>query len=596
MMYAGKQSSGRGRQNDGTQKAKNVKYVLKKLWYYLTYYKSKLVLAIVLTVFANILSLVGPYLTGRAIDAMEGTVDFSQVFLYAILMVVFYLISAFLNYLLRVAMVRISQSVVYKMRKDLFEKLNKVKISFFDSQQTGDIISRMSYDIDNINTSLATDVINILQSVITLLISFVMMLLMSPILVLVFVVTMPISVTITRVLSKIVKKKYSIRNRKLGELNGFAEEMITGHRTIQSYVQEQNVLEKFDQINEAAAIASYKAGYYGTAVGPSINFVSNLSVALVGVFGGILYFKDLITIGKLTSFTLYSRRFSGPINQMSSVFADIQSALAAAERVFTVLEADEESIDALEVYKDIDIHGEVEVKHLDFGYVENKPVLKDVSFGAPQGKVVAIVGQTGAGKTTLVNLLMRFYEPGRNSIFIDQKDIYDIKRTDLRKSFSMVLQDTWVFHGTIHENIAYGNGNPSRLEVEEAAKKAHIHHFIIHLPQGYDTILTDDGLNISKGQKQLLVIARAMLSKTKMLILDEATSNVDTHTEVQIQNAMLKLMENKTSFVIAHRLSTIQNADLILVVDEGNVVEQGNHQTLLDKKGVYYALYNAQFA
>jgi len=592
-MYAGKQ--GRGK-NASTDRAKNVKYVLYRLWKYLTFYKAKLFLALFLAIVSNVLSLVGPFLTGTIVDAMTGTVDFPKVFLLAGLMVIFYLLAAFFSYLLRVAMVKISQSVVYKMRKDLFEKLNKVQISFFDTQQTGDIISRMSYDIDNINTSLATDVISILTSFITLIISFVMMLIMSPILVLIFIVTIPLSVLITRVLSKIVKKKYQLRNRKLGELNGFAEEMISGQRTIQSYVQEENVLTRFDKINVVAADASYKAGYFGSAVGPSVNFVSNLSVALVGVFGGILYFKGLMTIGKLTSFTLYSRRFSGPINQISSIFADIQSALAAAERVFTVLEAKEEDLDEPNVIKDLNIHGDVSVKNLSFQYVENQPILRNVSFDAPQGKVVAIVGETGAGKTTLVNLLMRFYEPGRNSIFIDKNDIYDISRVDLRKAFSMVLQDTWVFHGTIHENIAYGNDEPSRLEVEEAAKKAHIHNFIVHLPQGYDTLLTDEGLNISKGQKQLLVIARAMLSKTKMLILDEATSNVDTHTEVQIQNAMLKLMENKTSFVIAHRLSTIQNADLILVVENGNVVEKGTHESLLEQKGTYYNLFNSQFA
>ncbi|QWB95696.1 ABC transporter ATP-binding protein/permease [Mycoplasmatota bacterium] len=593
MMYAGKK--GRGR-NDGSDKATNVKFVILRLWRYLTYYKSKLILALFLTVLANVLSLVGPYLTGEAIDAMDGSVDFERVYLYAGLMVVFYLLYAIFNYLLRVSMVRIAQSVVYKMRKDLFEKLNKVEVSYFDTKQTGDIISRMSYDIDSINTSLATDAISILTSFITLIISFVMMLIMSPILVLVFALTIPLSVTITRVLSRIVKKRYRVRNQKLGEINGFAEEMITGQRTIQSYVQEQTVLEKFDKLNEETAEATYKAGYFGTIVGPSINFVSNLSVALVGVFGGILYYKNLITIGKLTSFTLYSRRFYGPINQLSSVFADIQSALAAAERVFGVLDAKEEDVDDLDVIENLEIKGDVEVKHLDFSYVENQPILKDVSFHAPKGQVIAIVGQTGAGKTTLVNLLMRFYESKRASIFIDGMDIYKIPRADLRKAFSMVLQDTWVFHGTIHENIAYGNGDVSRLEVEEAAKKAHIHQFIIHLPQGYDTLLTDEGLNISKGQKQLLVIARAMLSETKMLILDEATSNVDTHTEVQIQSAMLKLMQNKTSFVIAHRLSTIQNAQLILVVEEGNIVEQGTHDSLLEQKGVYYELYRSQFA
>ncbi|MDO9629417.1 MAG: ABC transporter ATP-binding protein [Acholeplasmataceae bacterium] len=592
MMYAGKQGKGR---NDGSEKARNTKYVLKRLWSYLYFYKMKLVIAIFLTIVANVLSLVGPYLTGRTISAMEGGVDFKSVFFFAGLMIFFYLLSSLLSYLLAVAMTKISQSVVYKMRKDLFEKLNKVSISYFDKNQTGDIISKMSYDIDTINTSLANDVISIFTSIITVTISFVMMLIMSPILVLVFVFTIPISVIITRVLSKIVKKKYRIRNQKLGEMNGFAEEMITGQRTIQSYVQEDSVLVKFDEINEAAATASYEAGYYSTAVGPSVNFVSNLSVALVGVFGGILYFFGSIDIGKLASFTLYSRRFSGPINQMSNIIADIQSALAASERVFNVLDQPDEPKDIENALDYQNVNGNVEFKDVSFSYVENTPVLSKVSFKAPKGSVIAIVGPTGGGKTTLVNLLMRFYDVQEGDILIDDKPTRDLTRKSLRSAFSMVLQDTWIFHGTVFENIAYGNKDVSRIEVEEAAKKARIHSFIAHLPNGYDTILTDEGLNISKGQKQLLVIARAILSKTKMLILDEATSNVDTHTEVQIQKAMFALMENKTTFVIAHRLSTIQNADLILVINEGNIIEQGTHNELLEQKGFYNELYQSQF-
>ena len=593
MMYAGKQ--GRGR-NDGSDRAKNKRYVIKRLWDYLYFYKRKLILAIFLTIVSNVLSLVGPFLTGRTVSAMENGVDFERVFFFAGLMIMFYLLSSFLNYLLSIAMVKISQSVVYKMRKDLFLKLNKVPISYFDQNQTGDIISKMSYDIDTINTSLATDVIQIFTSIITVTISFVMMVIMSPILVLVFIVTIPISIIITRVLSKIVKKKYRLRNQKLGELNGFSEEMITGQRTIQSYVQEESVLLKFDEINKEASDASYKAGYYATSVGPSVNFVSNLSVALVGVFGGILYFYSRISLGDLTSFTLYSRRFSGPINQLSNIMAEIQSALAAAERVFHVLDYEEEPKDEEDAIDDHMVLGDVQFDHVDFSYVEGEPILKDVSFKAPKGEVIAIVGPTGAGKTTLVNLLMRFYDINRGQILLDGISTKHFTRKSLRRSFSMVLQDTWIFHGTVHENIAYGNGDVSRLEVEEAAKKARIHHFITHLPQGYDTILTDEGLNISKGQKQLLVIARAMLSKTKMLILDEATSNVDTHTEVQIQKAMLALMENKTTFVIAHRLSTIQNAHLILVVKDGNIIEQGTHETLIEQKGFYYDLYQSQFA
>lgn len=593
MMYAGKQ--GRGR-NDGSDRAKNRSYVLKRLGQYLYFYRGKIVIAIIFTIISNLLSLIGPYLSGETISAMEGEVDFEKIFFFGALMIVFYLMSALISYLLSVQMTKISQSVTYKMRKDLFEKLTHVSISYFDQNQTGDIISRMSYDIDTINTSLANDFISVLTSVITVVISLVMMFVMSKVLVLVFVVTVPISIIITRVLSKIVKKKYRLRNQKLGELNGFAEEMITGQRTIQSYVQEEAVLHKFDEINEEASKASYEAGYYSTSVGPSVNFVSNLSVALVGVFGGILYFLSRISIGNLTSFTLYSRRFSGPINQFSNIMADIQSALAAAERVFNVIDHEDEPADIKDAITYDDVHGDMTFDHVSFGYLQNQTILKDVSFKVHSGQVVAIVGPTGAGKTTLVNLIMRFYDIDQGHILLDHHDTKTLTRSSLRRAFSMVLQDTWIFHGTVHDNIAYGNGDVTRLEVEEAAKKARIHSFISHLPNGYDTILTDEGLNISKGQKQLLVIARAMLSKTKMLILDEATSNVDTHTEVQIQKAMLALMENKTTFVIAHRLSTIQHADIILVVKDGDIIEQGHHEELMQKQGFYYELYQSQFA
>lgn len=599
MMYAGKQPSGRGRQNDGTQKVRNRKYTIRRLWDYLYFYRGRLFIALFLTIISNLLSLIGPYLTGRTVQAMQIGFDytrFNEVYLYAILMVGFYLTSAILNYILSLAMVRISQSVVYKLRKDLFAKLNKVPISYFDQHQTGDIISRMSYDIDSISTSLATDFISIFTSVITVAISFVMMLIMSPVLVLVFIITIPASIISTRVLSKIIKQKFRIRNQKLGELNGFAEEMITGQRTIQSYVQEKEVLKKFDAINKEASTASYESGYYSTIVGPTVNFISNLSVALVGVFGGILYFLGNISIGNLTSFMLYSRRFSGPINQMSNIVADIQSALAAAERVFSVLDQPDETPDLVDAIELEYVIGDVAFQNVSFGYVPNQIVLENVSFEAPSGQVVAIVGPTGAGKTTLINLIMRFYEIEHGKIALDQIDTKNIARSSLRKNFSMVLQDTWIFHGTVYDNIAYGNGDVTLEDVIEAAKKARIHHFIEHLPKGYDTILTDEGLNISKGQKQLLVIARAMLSQTKMLILDEATSNVDTHTEVQIQKAMLSLMEGKTTFVIAHRLSTIQKANLILVVEAGNIIEQGTHESLLEQKGHYYTLYQSQFA
>lgn len=592
MMYAGKQPRGK---NDGSQKAKNRKYVIKRLWDYLIYYKWRLFLAIFLTIIANLLSLIGPFLTGRTVSAMENGVDFDQVFLYATLMVVFYIVSSVLNYTLSIAMVRISQSVVYKMRNDVFSKLNKVPVSFFDNNQTGDIISKISYDIDTINTSLATDVISIFTSIITVVISLVMMLIMSPILSLVFLVTIPLSFIFTKTLSGIVKKKYRLRNAKLGELNGYAEEMITGQKTVQSYVSEKAVLDRFDVINDEATDASYKAGYYSTMVGPTVNFISNLSVTLVGVFGGLLYFRGQIDLGKLTSFTLYSRRFSGPINQMSSILADIQSALAAAERVFGLIDLKEEVADVTDAIDYETVNGEIEFKQVHFSYDKKTPIIQNLSFKANPGQVVAIVGPTGAGKTTLVNLLMRFYDVDGGEILADGKNIQSYTRTSLRKAFSMVLQDTWLFTGSIADNIAYGNEGVTREAIIEAAKRAKIHHFIEALPNGYDTELTDEGLNISKGQKQLLVIARAMLSNTKMLILDEATSNVDTQTEIHIQQAMLHLMEGKTTFVIAHRLSTIQNADLILVIKDGNIVEQGKHDELIQRQGFYQKLYISQF-
>jgi len=577
------------------QKAKNTKQTLRRLWYYLSYYKGRLFLGFVLMMIATGLSLVGPFLIGQMIDSMAYGVDFNRVFLYAGLLSVFYIVSAILNYFLSIAMVKIAQSVVYKLRQDLFNKLTKVKVGFYDQNQTGDIISRMSYDIDTISTSLAADLMSFITAIITLVVSFIMMLLMSPILVLVFLVTIPLTFIVTRILSKIIRKKIRVRNQQLGQLNGYAEEMITAQKTIQSYVQEEAIFQKFKQHNEDAANKSYQSGYYSTIVGPTTNFINNFSTVLVGTVGGILMVFGMLALGPLAAFMLYSKRFSGPINQMSNLVADIQSALAAAERVFIVLDQEDEITPISEVLTTGIEDANISFDQVSFGYNQDKIILDNVSFNANKGQVIAIVGHTGAGKTTLVNLLMRFYNVNQGSINLDNAniDLYDAKY--YRSQFTMVLQDTWLFKGTILENIKYGIPDATFEEVKQAAKKARIHHYIKGLAKGYDTLISDDGINVSKGQKQLLIIARAMLSKAKILILDEATSNVDTYTEIAVQEAMKELMTNKTCFVIAHRLSTIKNADLILLMEHGNIIEQGTHQSLMNKNGAYYRLFMSQF-
>ena len=585
---------GRGR-GQAVEKPQNARTVLQRLRKYLYFYKKRFFVAVFLTIVANVFSLIGPFLTGKAIAAMEGTVDFEKVFLFTGLMVVFYILSSVLNYILSRSMIRIAQSVVFKLRQDVFNKLNNIDISYFDRTQTGDILSRMTYDIDTLGTSLASDVIGIFTSVITVAISLVMMIIMSPILVAIFLVTLPISVILTRKLSRKVKGKYRIRNADLGNMNGYVEEMITGQKTIQAYTQEQYVYEQFKKHNKTAADSTYNAGYVGSTVGPTVNFMSNLSVALVGVFGAILYFLGSIPFSTYTSFTLYSRRFSGPINQISNIIADIQSALAASERIFRLIDYPNEKEDAADAKALDEVSGNITLNDVTFGYVKDQMVLKNVSLNVKQGDVVAIVGPTGSGKTTLVNLLMRFYDINTGTLSLDNDSVTNIRRDDLRRAFTMVLQDTWIFYGTIYENITYGHENVSMEKVIEAAKKAHIHQFIESLPDGYNTKMTDDGLNISKGQRQLLVIARAMLSDAKILILDEATSNVDTYTEIKIQEAMKQLMKGKTTFVIAHRLSTIKEADQIIVLKEGQIIEIGTHESLLSQDTFYAKLFNSQF-
>ena len=422
-----------------------------------------------------------------------------------------------------------------------------------------------------------------------------MMLTISVPLVSVFLITIPVSIFITKFMTGKTRPLFRKRSQKLGELNGFVEEMVSGQKTLKAYNRQEHTIDKFDQINEEAVEAYYRAEYYGGIVGPCVNFVNNLSLSLISVLGAILFLYGKIGVGNISSFVLYSRKFSGPINEMANILAEFQSALAAADRVFSLLDEENEVEDIANAKVLDDVKGDVKLENVEFGYLKDKKIIHNLSMFAKSGALIAIVGPTGAGKTTIINLLMRFYDVDGGAIYVDENNIKEVTRDSLRSSYAMVLQDTWLFHGTIFENVAYGKEGATLEEVENACKAAKIHSFIKRLPDGYNTVIREDGTSISKGQKQLLTIARAMLLDCKMLILDEATSNVDTRTEIRIQQAMRKLMEDKTCFIIAHRLSTIEHADLILVVNEGNIVEQGSHKELMNMKGFYRKLYDSQF-
>ena len=581
----------------GAARPKNRKYVLLRLWRYLARYRWLLALALLLTLASNLFGLVGPMLSGYAIDAIHGPgdVDFSAVFLYAGLMAGFYLLASLLAYILSRLMIRLSQKVAFQMRKDVFDHLAELPVSFFDRTQTGDIVSRISYDIDTVNASLSNDLLQICTSLITVVGSLAMMLLIAPVLVTVFAVTIPAAILFTRYMTRRVRPLFRRRSARLGELNGYVEEVVSGHKTIRVYHQENTVISRFDGKNTEAVEASYNADYYGSMTGPSVNFINNLSLSLVSVMGAVLYLFRSISLGDLSSFVLYSRKFSGPINEAANILSELQSACAAAERVFHLIDEEPEPADAPGAEELADVLGDVRMEHVRFGYLPGQTVIHGLSLHAEPGSLTAIVGPTGAGKTTLINLLMRFYDPQAGTILVDGKDISTLTRRSLRRAYTMVLQDTWLFTGTVYENIAYGKEDATLEEVQRACRAAYIHEAILRLPQGYDTVLTGDGSGLSKGQKQMLTIARAMLLDSRMLILDEATSNVDTQTEQKIQRAMRELMRGKTCFVIAHRLSTIQNADHILVVRGGDIVEQGTHEALLQRGGFYAQLYHSQF-
>ena len=580
------------------RKPKDTRGTLLRMLNYLGPWRYVIAGVLVLSLCGNLLNLWGPSLAGSAIReaaAGPGKVNFDAVRRDAGLMLLCYVGSALLGFGISVVMTVVSRRVSRRMRQDVFDKLMRLPVGYFDRHQAGDIISRVSYDIDVISTSMATDIVQILSSVVTVAGSLVMMITISLPLSALTLVTVPVAVSYTVHMRRKTQPRYAKRSKSYGAMNGFVEEMLSGQKTILAYAYENRVDERFARINQDAADAFSDAEHYGVTIGPTMGAINNLGLSLIGLLGGVLYLNGAIDLGKVSSFVLYSRKFAGPINAVAEVFNELFSTLAAAERVFTLLDEEEESADLPEAAPLSNVRGDVAAEHVVFGYEPGKTILHDLNLEAAAGKLTAIVGPTGAGKTTIINLLMRFYDPDSGVIRVDGQDIRAAARRSVRSAYAMVLQDTWVFHGTIFENIAYGKENATMEEVVAAAKAARIHPFIMRLPQGYDTVVSEDGGNISKGQKQLLTIARAMLYDAPMLILDEATSNVDTATEREIQKAMRELMKQKTCFVIAHRLSTIENADLILVLRDGDVVEQGTHRQLMDRKGFYHQLYSAQF-
>ncbi len=579
-------------------KEQSTKYILKRMSKYLYKYKFTIIISIILTIVSNIFALVGPMLSGYAIEVIEkgnGNIDFSKIFYYAFLMIVFYFCSSILSYIISIIMVKTARNVVYSLRKDAFDTLLNLPLSYFDKNSIGDVLSKITYDIDTMGSTLSTDLINILTSIVTLVGSFFMMFTISKKLVLIFFITIPMSVISTKYITNKTRPLFRQRAKKIGDLNGFVEENISGLKIIKAYNKESKSIDEFRNINKNAVDAYYNAEYYGSMTVALISFINNISLAFISTIGSILYLKNEMSLGQISSFVLYSRKFSGPIREISNLISDMQSSFAASERVFRFIDEKREEDDKVDAVKLEKVHGKIDMQNVTFSYDLNEKVLENLNINAKPNTVVAIVGPTGCGKTTIINLIMKFYNRDNGQILVDDKNIDDITKKSMRQAYAMVLQDTWLFEGSIYENIAYGNENATLEDVKRVAKLAQIDDFIEKLPNGYNTIISGNGDNISKGQKQLINIARAMLIDAKMLILDEATSNIDSKTEIQIQNALLEIMKGKTCFIIAHRLSTIKNADQILVLNNGKIVEQGKHEELLEEDGFYANLFKSQF-
>ena len=583
------------------EKPKNVRATLGKLLKYIGKNKYSVILIIVTTIITTLLNLLGPTLQGKAIDAITITeqrlsVDFDGLVRILVLMAVVYLASTAIQIAQGIASAKISQDTVYNMRKDLFRKISYLPISYVDTHAHGDIMSRMTNDVDNISQTLSSSITSLISAVLTLIGAFAMLVKYDWRMALVSLITIPLTVVVSMVLSKLMRKYFIARQVLLGQLNTQVEEMVTGYKTVMAYGKEADACRDFAEISEEFRKCSIKANVWGGIMGPAMNIINNLNYLIVAAFGTYFTVTGAISVGDVQAILQYSRQLSQPINQISNQYANILTAIAGAERVFNILDTPDE-VDEGKTELDIPhMKGDVDFSHINFSYVKGKQVIKDFNLEVKQGQKIALVGATGSGKTTIVNLLTRFYDIDSGKITIDGVDINDIPKKELRSAIAIVLQDTVLFHDTIGNNIKYGRLDATDDEVKAAAETAEAREFIERLPDGYNTVLSEGGSNLSQGQRQLLSIARAVLADPKILILDEATSSVDTRTEMHIQQAMVALMKNRTSLIIAHRLSTIRDADMIIVMKDGQAMESGNHDQLLEKKGVYYGLYQNQFA
>ena len=589
------------------EKAKDFKGTMKKLGVYLKPYSLSIAIVILFAIGSAAFSIVGPKILGKATTKIfeglvqkitgvpDASIDFGYIGDIAMILVALYLVSSLFGIIQSFIMSGVAQKVSYNLRKQISEKMDTLPLNYFDTRTNGEVLSRITNDVDTVNQTLNQSLSQIITSVVTLIGVLIMMFSISWIMTLATFIILPVSMVLISLVVKKSQKYFKSQQEYLGHLNGQVEEVYGGHNIMKAFNREEASTKDFDELNNTLYKSAWKSQFLSGMMMPIMSFVGNLGYVLVSILGGWLTIKSVITVGDIQAFIQYVRSFNQPISQMAQVANIMQSTAAAAERVFEFLDEEDEVKDPVNSVDPSEIRGEVEFEDVHFGYNEDKIIINDFSVDVKPGQKVAIVGPTGAGKTTIVKLLMRFYDINSGSIKIDGHDIRDFKRADLRNLFGMVLQDTWLFNGTIMENLRYGRLDATDAEVKEAAKAAHVDHFVKTLPDGYNMVLNEEASNISQGQKQLLTIARAFLKDPKLLILDEATSSVDTRTELLIQKAMEKLMEGRTSFIIAHRLSTIRDADLILVMKDGDIVEQGNHEELLEKGGFYSSLYNSQF-